>query len=163
MIQGVIMLLLAPILGVKLTIGTVATLLPIIFVLAFALSALGLLISARMNSVQGFQMVSNFMVMPMFFLSGALFPLGNLPSWLEVLTRINPVTYGGRRRASDRVGGDEQISRAERAAWANGIRSNDDSPSGHADRSRIRRGGYLAGGAGFRHPRVSLYGALGRC
>ena len=94
MIQGVIMLLLAPILGVKLTIGTVATLLPIIFVLAFALSALGLLISARMNSVQGFQMVSNFLVMPMFFLSGALFPLGNLPSWLEVLTRINPVSYG---------------------------------------------------------------------
>ena len=94
MIQGVIMLLLAPLLGVKLTIEMVVALLPLIFVLAFALSSVGLLISARMNSVQGFQMVSNFVVMPMFFLSGALFPLGNLPWWLEVLTRINPVTYG---------------------------------------------------------------------
>ncbi len=94
MIQGIIMLVLAPLVGVNLTVGTLVTLLPLTFVLAFSLSSLGLLISARMKSVQGFQLFMNFLTMPMFFLSGALFPLGNLPSWLTVLTRINPATYG---------------------------------------------------------------------
>jgi ABC-2 type transport system permease protein len=47
-----------------------------------------------MKSMQGFQVVMNFLMMPMFFLSGALFPLNNLPGWMTVLTRLDPASYG---------------------------------------------------------------------
>ncbi len=94
MLQGLILLVLAPFVGVKLTVMGVLTLIPLVFVLAFALSAMGVAIASRMRSMQGFQMVMNFLVMPMFFLSGALFPLSGLPGWMTVLTRIDPAAYG---------------------------------------------------------------------
>jgi ABC-2 type transport system permease protein len=94
LIQGVILLILAPLVGVKLTAFGVLELIPMIFVLAFALSALGVAIGARMRSLQGFQMVSQFLMMPIFFLAGALFPLQGLPAWMTVLTRIDPASYG---------------------------------------------------------------------
>ena len=94
-IQGLIMLALAPVVGVRLTVVNVLELIPMIFVLAFALSAVGVALGARMRSLQGFQMVMNFLMMPMFFLSGALFPLSaNLPAWMTVLTRLDPAAYG---------------------------------------------------------------------
>ena len=93
-IQGVILLIFAPLVGVKLTAVGVVELIPMIFVLAFALSALGVAIGARMRSLQGFQMVSQFLMMPIFFLAGALFPLQGLPAWMTVLTRIDPASYG---------------------------------------------------------------------
>ena len=68
--------------------------LPLLFVLAFALSAMGVALAARMRSMQGFQMVMNLLMMPMFFLSGSLFPLNGLPGWMTVLTRLDPVAYG---------------------------------------------------------------------
>jgi ABC-2 type transport system permease protein len=93
--QGVILLLLAPIAGVRLTVVGVLELIPLLFVLAFALSALGVAIASRMRSMQAFQVVMNFLMMPLFFLAGSLFPLtGNLPAWLTVLTRLDPVSYG---------------------------------------------------------------------
>jgi ABC-2 type transport system permease protein len=94
MAQGLILLVLAPLIGVKLTVMSVVTLIPLVFVLAFALSAMGVAIASRMRSMQGFQMVMNFLVMPMFFLSGALFPLSGLPAWMTFLTRIDPAAYG---------------------------------------------------------------------
>ena len=94
MVQGLILLILAPLIGVKLTVGSVLALLPLVFVLAFALSAMGVAIASRMRSMQGFQVVMNFLMMPMFFLSGALFPLGGLPAWMTVLTRLDPAAYG---------------------------------------------------------------------
>ena len=94
MVQGLILLILAPLIGVKLTLGSVAALVPLVFVLAFALSAMGVAIASRMKSMQGFQMVMNFLMMPMFFLSGALFPLSGLPAWMTVMTRIDPAAYG---------------------------------------------------------------------
>jgi ABC-2 type transport system permease protein len=94
MVQGLILLILAPLIGVKLTLGSVAALVPLVFVLAFALSSMGVAIASRMKSMQGFQMVMNFLMMPMFFLSGALFPLSGLPTWMTVLTRIDPAAYG---------------------------------------------------------------------
>jgi ABC-2 type transport system permease protein len=93
-IQGLILLVLAPVIGIQLTVGSVLLLLPFLFVLAFALSALGVALASRMKSMQGFQVVMNFLVMPMFFLSGSLFPLTGLPDWMSVLTRLDPVTYG---------------------------------------------------------------------
>ena len=94
MIQGLVLLILAPFAGVKLTVWSILEVLPLTFALAFALSALGVAVASRMRSMQGFQAVMNFLLMPMFFLAGALFPLNGLPGWLTVLTRIDPAAYG---------------------------------------------------------------------
>jgi ABC-2 type transport system permease protein len=94
MVQGLVLLLLAPIVGVSLSVGTIVAVVPLLFVLAFALSAMGVAIAARMRSMQGFQVVMNFLMMPIFFLSGALFPLGGLPWWMTGLTLVDPAAYG---------------------------------------------------------------------
>ena len=95
MIQGLVLLVLAPFVGVGLTPLAIIEFVPLLFLFAFGLSAMGVAMAARMRSMQGFQVVTNFLMMPMFFLAGALFPLGgNLPGWLIVLTRINPASYG---------------------------------------------------------------------
>lgn len=94
MIQGLIILLLAPLVGVPLTVSTVVLLIPFTFVLAFGLASMGVAIASRMKSQQAFMIIINFLTMPIFFLSGALFPLTNLPAWMEVLTHINPASYG---------------------------------------------------------------------
>ena len=94
MIQGLILLVLAPFVGVKLNVLTVAELIPLAAVLAFGLSAFSVALASMMKSLQGFQAVLTFLMMPMFFLSGALFPLTNLPSWMTWLTRIDPASYG---------------------------------------------------------------------
>jgi ABC-2 type transport system permease protein len=94
MVQGLILLVLAPFIGVTLTPLAVLELIPLIFVLAFALTSLGVVLATGLKSMQGFQAVMNFLMMPIFFLSGALFPLNNLPAWMTVLTRLDPAGYG---------------------------------------------------------------------
>ena len=93
-LQGVVMLVFAPFIGVHLTLLAVVETVPLLFLLAFALTSLGVALSARLKTMQGFQVVMNFLMMPMFFLSGALFPLSGLPGWMTVLTRFDPVAYG---------------------------------------------------------------------
>jgi ABC-2 type transport system permease protein len=92
--QGLILLVLAPVAGVKLTPLAVVELIPLMFLLAFSLTAMGVALGSRMRSMQGFQGVMNFLMMPLFFLSGALFPLAGLPGWMTVLTRLDPLAYG---------------------------------------------------------------------
>ena len=94
MIQGLVLLILAPIIGVTLDLGTILLLIPFLFILAFALSAMGVALASRMTSMQGFQIMMNFLMMPLFFLSGSLFPLTGVPDWMAVLSRLDPVTYG---------------------------------------------------------------------
>ncbi len=94
MFQGAILLVLAPILGVSLDPLAVIELLALMFLTALALTALGILIAARLQSMEAFQMLMNFLIMPMFFLSGAFFPLRRLPAWMSVITRLDPVAYG---------------------------------------------------------------------
>jgi ABC-2 type transport system permease protein len=94
MIQGLILLVLAPFVGVTLSPTVIVEVVVLTFVLAFGLSALGVALASYMRSMQGFQVVMNFLMMPMFFLSGALFPLVGLPGWMTVLTRLNPASYG---------------------------------------------------------------------
>jgi ABC-2 type transport system permease protein len=94
MFQGLILLILAPFVGVKLSVVTVLTMIPLAAVLAFGLSSFGVALASSMKSMQGFQVVMNFLMMPMFFLSGALFPLNGLPGWMTVLTRLDPASYG---------------------------------------------------------------------
>jgi ABC-2 type transport system permease protein len=62
--------------------------------IAIVFAALGTTIGSLLRDMQGFQMVMNFLVMPMFFLSGALYPLSNLPGALTVATHLDPLTYG---------------------------------------------------------------------
>jgi ABC-2 type transport system permease protein len=65
-----------------------------IVVLNFFLSGLGQLLASRIRSMQGFHLVMNLVLFPFLFVSGAFFPLANLPAWLELLGRINPLSYG---------------------------------------------------------------------
>ncbi len=94
LMQGAIMLALAPILNVPIGFRTVLALIPLLLILSFSLSALGLLIGARMRSQQGFQLLMQLVIFPMLFLSGIFFPVAQVARWLEVLSKLNPVTYG---------------------------------------------------------------------
>ena len=93
-IQGAIMLVLAPVVNVPINPGTVLALLPLLLILSLSLSGLGLLIGARMRSQQGFQIVMQLVIFPMMFLSGIFFPVSGVATWLAVLSKLNPVTYG---------------------------------------------------------------------
>lgn len=65
-----------------------------IFLIALLFTGLGTAIASFLEDMQGFQLIMNFLVMPLFFLSGALFPLVGLPKFLEIITKLNPLTYG---------------------------------------------------------------------
>jgi len=87
------MLVLAPILGVSLSPILVAKLIPMLIVLSLSLSGLGILVASRMRSQQGFQVVVQLIIFPLIFLSGVFFPVNNVPQWLEVISKANPLTY----------------------------------------------------------------------
>lgn len=62
---------------------------------SFVFISLGLLIASMINNIEGFQVIVNFLVMPMFFLSGAIFPIGSAtPLWMQIISAIDPLTYG---------------------------------------------------------------------
>lgn len=94
MAQGLVLLVLAPVLGIKLSFTSLLWLLPLLLLIAFALSSLGVLIASRTYTMEGFQVVVNLLLMPLIFLSGIFFPLTGLPRWLAIIVTINPVTYG---------------------------------------------------------------------
>jgi len=93
-IQGVVVLALAPLVDVPLTVGLAATLMAEVFLLSFMLTAFGLAIVARIKQVQTVMGLLQVLLLPLSFLSGALFPLSNLPSWLSIAVKLNPLTYG---------------------------------------------------------------------
>src|SRR5688500_15397342 len=92
--QWVIFLLLAPTVGIRLGATSVALSLVVMFVVAFALTALGVCIAWRMTSTQGFHAVMNLFLMPLWFLSGALFPAEGAMGGLRWVMRANPLSYG---------------------------------------------------------------------
>ena len=91
--QGVLILLMAGIVGVPYSPVLMLTVFGELLLLAFTLTAFGIMTAARIQQFQAFMALNQMLLMPLFFLSGALFPLGNLPGWLQVATRINPLTY----------------------------------------------------------------------
>jgi ABC-2 type transport system permease protein len=93
-IQAAVMLALAPIAHVPLSAPLAVRVLGVAALLGFALGSLGIAIAARMQSMEGFQLVMNVVTQPMFFLSGALYPLRGLPAWLAALAHLDPLTYG---------------------------------------------------------------------
>jgi len=92
--QGSLILLLAPLIGVSLSVGTVLALLPLMLLLSVAISSLGILLATRIKSMQAFPIVMQMLVFPMIFLSGVFFPVEGLPAWMNALVKINPATYG---------------------------------------------------------------------
>jgi len=91
--QGVIVLALAPLVGVPYAVGWVVAVFGIQLLLAFAITSFGVMFAARISQMQSFMALMQMVMMPMYFLSGALFPVSGLPRWLEILNRIDPLTY----------------------------------------------------------------------
>jgi len=92
-LQGVIVLALAGLVHVPYNAGLIFGALGILMLLSFAITAFGLTVAIRIKQMQSFMGVMQMIVMPMYFISGALFPASGLPSWLTVLNRIDPLAY----------------------------------------------------------------------
>lgn len=93
-IQGLSILIISLILGFKT--GLVSFFFSIVFMLLISVTfiGLGLVFASRMKDIQGFSLIMNFVIFPIFFLSGALFPLENLPEWIRLISYADPLTYG---------------------------------------------------------------------
>lgn len=94
MLQVAMLLVLAPLVGVPVDPTIVLRLVPIVLVLSFVLSGIGILIASFAPTQQGFQLFMQMLVFPMIFLAGVFFPVDSVPSWMQVLSKINPATYG---------------------------------------------------------------------
>ena len=93
-IQGTMLLLLSFVVGVHVTPLDFIIILPVMLLISLGFDGFGLFIASIIDSFEGFQTIMSFIIMPTFFLSGALFPLTNAPEWLRTLSLLNPLTYG---------------------------------------------------------------------
>src|ERR1700693_1776699 len=92
--QGLIFLVFSPLVGIHMTLASFGLIVLTVFLVSFALTALGFAIAWPMDSTQAFHAIINLFLIPLWLLSGALFPLSGASVWLRVLMRINPLTYG---------------------------------------------------------------------
>jgi len=118
--QGVIVLCLAGLVGVPYAASLIAEVFGLQLLLAFAITTFGVMVAARITQMQSFMALMQMAIMPMYFLSGALFPVSGLPRWLAILNRLDPLTYAvdPMRRA---VFAHLNISAAARHALAPGV------------------------------------------
>lgn len=92
--QGIIILLISLLFGFKIySVWFALFSIIVMFVTAILFTAIGTAIASKLTDMQGFQLLMNLLVMPLFFLSGALFPLENLPKAISIITSLNPLTY----------------------------------------------------------------------
>ena len=94
LIQGLILLLLSFVVGIQMTLSIFLMSTVVILLISIGLAGLGLLIASFTDSMEGFNLILSFIVLPIFLLSGALFPVGGLPSWLKFAVYLDPLTYG---------------------------------------------------------------------
>ena len=93
--QGTLVLLIAIIAGFRpVSLFGIIPALVVMLLIALLFSAIGITVASKLKDMQGFQLIMNFLVMPLFFLSGALFPLNNIPPALLVVARLDPLSYG---------------------------------------------------------------------
>jgi ABC-2 type transport system permease protein len=92
--QGILFLVLAPLVGIRLGIGEILAAIGVTIIVSFALSGLGFCIAWRMSSTQGFHVIMNLFLVPMWFLSGAMFPASGAGGGMRWLMSVNPLTYG---------------------------------------------------------------------
>ena len=93
LVQVSILLIVGGIIGIHYTTLSLVQTVVVVLLLSFSLTSLGLALGSYMHSLEGFQMIVSFVVFPIFFLSGALFSIDNLPDWLSILIIIDPATY----------------------------------------------------------------------
>jgi ABC-2 type transport system permease protein len=93
-IQGLIFLVFAPLVGIHMTAASFALIVLTVFLVSFALTALGFAIAWPMDSTQAFHAIINLFLIPLWLLSGALFPLSGSSPWLRAVMYVNPLTYG---------------------------------------------------------------------
>lgn len=93
-VQGVLFLALAPVAGISLSVLAALAGTAVMFLVSFGLTSLGLVIAWRLDSTQGFHAIMNLILLPMWVLSGAFFPVSGVPTWIEWTMRVNPLTYG---------------------------------------------------------------------
>lgn len=93
-LQGLIVLAFFFILGLSLSLFQLIQTLAAMFLVALAVTAIGILLAVRMTTFEGFGTINNFLVMPMFFLSGAMYSTDRIPEWLKYLVGLNPLSYG---------------------------------------------------------------------
>jgi len=95
LVQGLLVLAVSFLVGFRIR-SVAGVLLALVFMVLVSTSfiGLGLVFASRIKDMQGYSIIMNFVVFPLFFLSGALYPLGNLPGWLRVLSYLDPLTYG---------------------------------------------------------------------
>ncbi|MFG1922184.1 ABC transporter permease [Cryptosporangium sp. NPDC048952] len=91
--QGLVVLALAGFVGVPYDAALLVGVFACQLLLAFTITAFGVMMAARVSQMQSFMALTQMLIMPLFFLSGALFPVSGLPRWLTVLNRIDPLTY----------------------------------------------------------------------
>ena len=94
LVQVAILICIAPLVGISLSPAIVVEMLFLGFLMSIAVTSLGIVVASRMESMQSFQMVMNFLVMPLYFLSGAMFPMVSVPRWMKALMIVDPLTYG---------------------------------------------------------------------
>ena len=94
LLEGMLFLILAPFAGVSLTPQIVVTVIAVMFLIAFGLTNLGLMIAWQMQSTQGFHAIMNLILLPIWVLSGAIFPVTGAPWWMAWAITLNPLTYG---------------------------------------------------------------------
>ncbi len=92
--QGVIVFLIAWAIGFRPSFAMIFVAFIFMFLIAMLFTGIGTAIASVMDDMQGFPLVTNFLVMPLFFLSGSLFPLAGLPPAIEVIARLDPLSYG---------------------------------------------------------------------
>ena len=91
--QGLIVIAISPLVHVPYELTLILELFALALLLAFAITAFGVMFAARINQMQSFMALMQMVIMPMFFISGALFSVASLPAWLGVLNRLDPLTY----------------------------------------------------------------------
>jgi ABC-2 type transport system permease protein len=94
MIQGLIVLMLGFLIGVHVTLSMVIAVLPLMLLITLGMVCIGLTLASFMSSLESYGTIMTFVNLPMFLLSGALFPVNSLPSWLKWVVYFNPLTYG---------------------------------------------------------------------
>lgn len=92
-VQGVVTLAFAPLVGVAITWTELAALSGLILLTSLGVVGMALCMAARMKSLEGFGNIANFVALPLFFLSGSMYPLDHVPGWLMPLVTLNPITY----------------------------------------------------------------------
>lgn len=98
LITGILTLIIASFVGgislTSLSLFSIIEMILLMVLISFSFVSIGLLIASRLNNIEGFQVIMSALVMPLFFLSGAFFPLENAPSWMQILSHLDPLMYG---------------------------------------------------------------------